>query len=532
MSYNPPDMTPPVLRISSPPSGSTQTISVAQINVAGTAGDNVGVASVAWTNNRGGNGTASGLTDWSIADLSLQPGQNVITVVATDGANHSTQDTVTIVFTAPDTTPPQIAIDFPTINSTFESASSILNLSGAASDDREVSEIRWSSDRGGDGVADGLTTWSVNGVALQAGINVITITAKDSSGNSSQDTLAVTYTPPLAIDFRPLAGSYFGLTGMGSDVQAGFAKVKTTTTGTFTAQLFFQGKIYQVTGAFGADGTFVGMVKRTKQTSLEVRLRLLATRTITGTVSDGVATAVIVADRGAVVPKRMSSAYAGIYTLVFAGDGSDAAAPAGSGYGWARVSKSGQLNLSGKLADGTAVTQGTVLSVEGIWQLYVPIYAPKGSLSGSIVFRDLGTTQLDGGTDWVKPQKTGAPRFAAGFSTTVGVRGSVYHLPATGQAPLVSGARVLQLADGGLSEPLMKSISLAKPARFDVLNPDADLLSLSVRLSDGFVSGAFVHPVSRLTISLSGVILQSEDRLEGFFLGPKSSGSMAGESAQ
>ena len=55
------------------------------------------------------------------------------------------------------------------------------------------------------GTATGTTSWSVSGIALQSGANVLTVTARDAAGNTSTDTLTVTYTPP-APAARPGAG--------------------------------------------------------------------------------------------------------------------------------------------------------------------------------------------------------------------------------------------------------------------------------------------------------------------------------------
>ena len=52
------------------------------------------------------------------------------------------------------------------------------------------------NDRGGSGTATGTTSWSVSGIALLSGSNVLTVTARDAAGNTSTDTLTVTYTPP------------------------------------------------------------------------------------------------------------------------------------------------------------------------------------------------------------------------------------------------------------------------------------------------------------------------------------------------
>ena len=51
----------------------------------GTAIDTGGgdVASVEWANNRGGGGTATGTTAWSVPSLLLQSGENILTVTVT-----------------------------------------------------------------------------------------------------------------------------------------------------------------------------------------------------------------------------------------------------------------------------------------------------------------------------------------------------------------------------------------------------------------------------------------------------------------
>ena len=66
--------------------------------LSGTASDNVGVTSVTWVNDRGGNGTATGTTTWQVTDLVLQPGVNVITVTAHDAAGNTATDVITVTY--------------------------------------------------------------------------------------------------------------------------------------------------------------------------------------------------------------------------------------------------------------------------------------------------------------------------------------------------------------------------------------------------------------------------------------------------
>jgi len=67
-----------------------------------------------------------------------------------------------------------------------------LTLSGTASDSTGVTQVTWVNSRGGSGTASGTTSWSVASIALQAGSNVLTVTARDAAGNSSSDALTVT----------------------------------------------------------------------------------------------------------------------------------------------------------------------------------------------------------------------------------------------------------------------------------------------------------------------------------------------------
>jgi hypothetical protein len=78
------------------------------------------VQSVAWSNDRGGWGTAAGTTSWSVASVALQTGANVITVTATDDDGLWSTDVVTITYNAvaPDTAAPYVSQQSPAPAST------------------------------------------------------------------------------------------------------------------------------------------------------------------------------------------------------------------------------------------------------------------------------------------------------------------------------------------------------------------------------------------------------------------------------
>lgn len=82
-----------------------------------------------------------------------------------------------------------VTITSPTSSPTYDNGStSTINLGGTAT---SASAITWANDRGGSGSATGTSTWTISGIALSSGSNVITVTAD----GSATDAITVTYTP-------------------------------------------------------------------------------------------------------------------------------------------------------------------------------------------------------------------------------------------------------------------------------------------------------------------------------------------------
>jgi hypothetical protein len=125
------------------------------------------------------------------------PGSYPVSVTVSDETQTATR-TFTWTVT-PEMVAPAVAITSPTSTTTFASTKSTVTLRGSASDNIGVTQVTWRSDRGGSGAATGTNSWSVTGVALQAGVNVLTVTARDAAGNTSSDVLTVTYAPPVHV---------------------------------------------------------------------------------------------------------------------------------------------------------------------------------------------------------------------------------------------------------------------------------------------------------------------------------------------
>lgn len=198
------DTTSPSVVITDPTDNPAHTTSDSVINIAGTADDNISVSEVVWSCSSGcsDRGTANGTTSWSSSNINLVEGINQISVTASDSANNTATDSITITYTPEptpiDTSDPVVTIDTPTADSTFSTSDTTVSLTGSANDNVSITEVSWSCTSGcsGSGVASGTTSWSTGNINLVEGDNLITIRATDSSANTATDSLTITVTLP------------------------------------------------------------------------------------------------------------------------------------------------------------------------------------------------------------------------------------------------------------------------------------------------------------------------------------------------
>jgi hypothetical protein len=90
---------------------------------------------------------------------------------------------------------PTVTITSPTSSPIYSTGSSTINLSGTASDNGTVSSVTWSCPTctPTSGSATGTAAWSISGLALATGDNVITVTATDDESNTGSDVLNANY---------------------------------------------------------------------------------------------------------------------------------------------------------------------------------------------------------------------------------------------------------------------------------------------------------------------------------------------------
>lgn len=93
-----------------------------------------------------------------------------------------------------DMTGPSVAITSPTRYPNYNTTRSTINLGGSSSDTSSgVMRVTWENDRGGSGTASGTTSWSISGISLMTGKNVITVTARDRANNTNTATINIYY---------------------------------------------------------------------------------------------------------------------------------------------------------------------------------------------------------------------------------------------------------------------------------------------------------------------------------------------------
>lgn len=186
------DLEKPLVTISSPTSNSTHETDFVSVSIAGSSSDNGGVTRVTWSNSRGGGGNADGTVAWSISEAQLASGLNRITVTAEDEYGNIGSDFIDVIANFPDSTPPAIAILAPVPEPETTTFDETVTVSGTVVDDTEVASVIWTDSNGSSGVASvSGETWSLSGLSLVMGPNVVTITAEDSFGNTSSDSIAI-----------------------------------------------------------------------------------------------------------------------------------------------------------------------------------------------------------------------------------------------------------------------------------------------------------------------------------------------------
>jgi hypothetical protein len=325
--------------------------------------------------------------------------------------------------------------------------------------------------------------------------------------------------------FVPTSASYSGLfyDTNGIMVQSsGFFNLTLTAKGTFTAKLLLAGANYPFSGSFSAEGSASNSVSISKTNRLMILLGFDSDGRdiLNGQISEGNWTAELVANR-AVYSKTNLAPQAGKYTILLPGNSMASAQPGGNGFGSLTVDHYGNLVFSGKLGDGTSISQTAVVSGPGQWPMYVSLYSGKGSILGWLTFVNEQTNDIEGAPVWSKLPQPTAKFYSAGFTYQTNVVGSSFQF--TNGLPVLNFASgELWLANGDLAQSFTNQFMLGTNNKITSTNK----MSLTISTSSGRFTGSVVNPENKKTIPIYGAVLQKQNIGAGYFLGTNESGEV------
>lgn len=184
------DVIDPEVTITVPTGLTTYLTNTSTLSMAGTASDNVELDSITWSNSAGGTGSASGLTNWTISNIPLAAGENIITITATDTTSNTSTDVITVTR---DVSDPVVTISTPRDN--YYTAYSSIDVSGDITDDSAIDSVDWVCSEGSSDSVAGSNSFSFSSIPLVVGTNVIQISATDASGNTGFSTISVDNIP-------------------------------------------------------------------------------------------------------------------------------------------------------------------------------------------------------------------------------------------------------------------------------------------------------------------------------------------------
>jgi hypothetical protein len=318
-------------------------------------------------------------------------------------------------------------------------------------------------------------------------------------------------------------GTYTGLFYEGDQIRqnsAGAFTVTITAKGSYSGRLQFANHRNTFSGKVPDSGVVTNSLKNGRLAPLSLQLNLGnsdQSDQINGTIGDGTWAANISADRAQFSTRTNPCVWAGTYTMAIPGAVDNPLLPAGNGYASVRVTGNGLVTATITLADNTKASQSATLSKDGVWPLYAPLYASKGSLLGWISFADNPTDDLNGVLNWNKPAIRNNRYYPSGFGFETTATGSLYQPPSKGANILNLDTATLIFSGGNLPADIIDQISIGSDNR--VSNLTSSPLKMTFTPSTGHFTGSVTDPSTSKSLSFSGIALQKSATATGFALG-------------
>ncbi len=329
--------------------------------------------------------------------------------------------------------------------------------------------------------------------------------------------------------FTAGVGGYSGLF-TSAEGQHGSVRVSLASNGVFTGRLDVGSEVVVIKGRFDATGAAQITVKGKSGAAYTLALNYTnngGVISMGGTVSGEGWSADLSLDALSKPSTTSKNAFTGRYTMVIPATDS-ANAPVGDGAAIITVAATGATTVAGSLADGTPFTFKGRVTSHGMLQIFAPLYARGGVLTGTLTFRTSEVSDLDGAIFWSRPASETAPVFASGFTVETTAVGSRYIAPAVNQTvvPVSTSTdnTALALGDGGLTETLVQPATLSTTNVLKVTTPAVAGFKVSLNAKSGRFAGKFTHPATGVTTTFRGVILQKQAAGFGSFNGGTEAG--------
>ena len=331
--------------------------------------------------------------------------------------------------------------------------------------------------------------------------------------------LRANFVPNLYV---PASGSYSGLFSEEDGVRlssAGLLTASLTTRGSYSGKVQIAGKSYSISGKLSLQCQATNRIKRgTNYLTITFRAgQSNEVGQLFGQLTDGVWTSSVQDIRAVYNSKTNPALFAGNYTLVLPGASGNPLLPTGHSYGSLRVSSNGVAAFTGKLADGTAISQGVTISQDTLWPLYGSLYSGKGLLLGSVAFASESDSDLHGDLVWIKSANPKNRYYPAGFEAEPSAFGSRYLAPTRTNAVVRLIAAPLEFSGGNLPSNFTNLVTVGASSK--VFNLSSNKLSLKFTLSNGTYSGSVTDPGTGKSRSFSGAVFQKLNAGYGYLLG-------------
>ena len=343
-------------------------------------------------------------------------------------------------------------------------------------------------------------TVSVTPGAGLTGSAQITLTVSDGT-NSAQSSFMVTIAQPTVMQKTalPATSSYNGLFYESDAVRtrsAGSFKVTVSSSGKYSGTLQMAAGKYSFSGIFGVLCQATNTIVRKGATPLVINFGLNpagALNPFSGNLSDGTFASEMHGAPAAFNVKTHPAPYLGTYTLAMPNQDFETSFPLGNGYGSVKVDGSGNVKLSGVLADGSKITQASQLAADGSWPLFVPLYSGKGLLMAWVSFQNRTTDDLHGAINWIKGPDLLSKYYPSGFAMAGDTVGALFD---PGSA-LALNAQVARLQSEG----------------------NGVITKISVSTSTGTFKGSMLDKTTGKPMNFQGALLLKTDTGYGFILG-------------